>query len=409
MESKQESKDIWLSKACTIFLACLIAGGGLLEQAVFPGNTQGPAAYSHVYQLKQSLTGLLQPGFHPKAVYSQPFVESSAQPVHNEKISAGQTADMMKLGADPTDQNTIISELVPQAAEGKASQPLFGDNNPIDFTFGVMPDTQFYSKFHPDIFRKTCQWFADQHEALNLKYVFHLGDIVHNQESIAQWDHADKALKILDDARIPYGLLAGNHDVGLSSVDYRIYERFFGEKRYRFNPWYGGSYKNNRGHFDLIDAGGKKYIMLAMGWGISEKEVAWMNHILHTYQDRTAILYVHDYLFRNSKRTAQGQMLYDKVVRPNRNVRMVINGHTYGAAHRIDRMDDDRDGRADREVVQILVDYQDDHSGQGYIRVMGFDTTHKKVYIRTFSPYTGKTHLFDNKKDNFEVDLDTTT
>ncbi|RYL89326.1 metallophosphoesterase [Sporolactobacillus sp. THM7-4] len=296
-----------------------------------------------------------------------------------------------------------IADMIP-FARGQVSHPLFMGLPGIDFTIGVMPDTQYYSKFHPEIFRVTSQWFVDNRRALNLKYIFHVGDIVHNREDPDQWKIADKALKILDDARIPYGVIAGNHDVG-DHVDYTTYYQYFGEERYRWNPWYGESYKNNRGHYDLIDIMGKGYLMLSMGWAIGDEEIAWMNKVLKSYPDRTAILCVHDYLYKNGYRTVQGQLIYQKVVLPNPNVMMVLNGHTSGAAHRIDRIDDNHDGRFDRKVAQILADYQSLHGGQGYIRVMGFDMIHHKVYVRTYSPYKGGNHLFKEKEDNFDLNL----
>ncbi|BBN98030.1 metallophosphoesterase [Sporolactobacillus terrae] len=293
----------------------------------------------------------------------------------------------------------------PARPEPKVAHKLFKGIDSIDFTFGVLPDTQYYSRSHPDIFKRMNQWFVANRDTLKLRYIFHLGDIVNNDDQPYQWKTANKAMKILDDAEVPYGIITGNHDVGYKK-DYRPFDRYFGETRYLWNPWYGGSYKNNRGHFDLINTNGQKYIMLGMGWGIGGQEIAWMNQVLHAYRDRIAILFVHDYLGSYGKRTVQGQMLFEKVVKPNRNVRMVMNGHSYGAARRVDTIDDNRDGKPDRKVMQILSDYQSVKGGQGYIRVMGFDLTHDKVYVRTFSPQVNKTHAFKKNKDNFTFRFD---
>ncbi|MFT8389927.1 MAG: metallophosphoesterase [Sporolactobacillus sp.] len=290
--------------------------------------------------------------------------------------------------------------------DGKTvTHKLFRGIHSIDFTFGVLPDTQYYSKSHPDIFRKMNRWFVRNQKALNLKYIFHLGDIVNNYDQPYQWRTADRSMAILDQARIPYGIITGNHDVGYLN-NYRPFYRRFGEERYFLNPWYGASYENNRGHFDLIDVDGKKYIMLAMGWGISGDEVYWMNQVLRLYRDRTAILYVHDYLNGNGRRSIQGNMLFQRVVRPNPNVKIVMNGHSYGAARRIDAIDDNFDGKPDRKVMQMLSDYQSVKGGQGYIRVIGFDLKHDRVYVRTFSPQVGRTHAFKKNKDNFTFHFD---
>lgn len=64
-----------------------------------------------------------------------------------------------------------------------------------------------------------------------------------------QWINANNAYKILDDANFPYGILVGNHDVGHLSNDYTNFYKYFGKSRYVQNPWYGESYKNNKGHY----------------------------------------------------------------------------------------------------------------------------------------------------------------
>lgn len=296
-------------------------------------------------------------------------------------------------------------QLLPAASVNrKVTSPLFTGIHTIDFTLGVLPDTQAYSQTLPEIFPKMNHWFVGNREALNLKYIFHLGDIVNNLDQPYQWRTASQAMRIFEQFSVPYGVIAGNHDVG-DGIDYQIYGQYFGENRFKSYPWYGGSYKNNRGHYDLISTGGKKFIMIGMGWGIGNEEVDWLNQTLKQYKDRTAILYVHEYLNGEGQRSIEGNLIFEKVVRPNANVRMVLSGHFYGAARREDKIDDNLDGQPDRKVMQILSDYQSLEGGQGFIRVMGFDLNHGNVYVRTFSPLNGKTHVFKNDQDNFMFSL----
>ncbi|MCL1631527.1 metallophosphoesterase [Sporolactobacillus sp. CPB3-1] len=303
-------------------------------------------------------------------------------------------------------RHTVFRQPVPKPRdEPKVAHKLFKGIDSVDFTFGVLPDTQYYSRSHPDIFKRMNRWFVTNRDALKLRYIFHLGDIVDNYNRPYQWKNADQAMRILDESRVPYGIITGNHDVGFHK-NYRIFDHYFGESRYMWNPWYGGSYDNNKGHYDLINTNGQKYIMLGMGWDIGGEEIAWMNHILHQYRNRIAILFFHDYLGSYGKRSSEGQMLFERVVRVNPNVRMVMNGHRYGAARRVDKIDDDLDGKPDRKVMQILSDYQSVKGGQGYIRVLGFDLTHDKVYVRTFSPQVHRTHVFKKNKDNFSFSFD---
>ena len=125
---------------------------------------------------------------------------------------------------------------------------------------------------------------------MNIQYLFHTGDIIDDTELENQWVNADAAYKLLDKAGLPYGVLAGNHDVSHKEEDYTGYWKYFGEGRYNQNQWYGGSYEDNKGHYDLLSMDGIDYIMLYMGWGIHDDEIDWMNQVLAAYPERKAIL-----------------------------------------------------------------------------------------------------------------------
>lgn len=71
--------------------------------------------------------------------------------------------------------------------------------------------------------------------------------------------------------------------------------------------------------------------MIYMGWGITEQEIDWINQVLKRYPDRTAILCFHEYLLVSGNRSPIGETIYRKVVKPNRNVAMVLSGHYHNA------------------------------------------------------------------------------
>ncbi|WJH33870.1 lamin tail domain-containing protein [Paenibacillus sp. CC-CFT747] len=135
-----------------------------------------------------------------------------------------------------------------------------------DYTFVWMSDTQYYSQTYSHIYEAEVNWIRDHAKEENIRYVFHTGDLVENWFQHYQWKNADRYMKTLEDANIPYGVLAGNHDVSPAN-DYTNYSSYFGESRFAGKPFYGGTYKDNRGHYDLISAGGTDYIMVYMGWG----------------------------------------------------------------------------------------------------------------------------------------------
>lgn len=291
----------------------------------------------------------------------------------------------------------------PQYAPGEASEDAAYNENDTprenyDFTFVVESDTQYYNEDYDgnpsqDVDGKyqyqldIHNWVIANRERMNIQYMFHDGDIIDDEMLIPEWENADAAYKLLDDAGIPYGVLAGNHDVGHLSGDYGNYGAYFGESRFNQNPWYGESYENNRGHYDLITVDGIDFIMVYMGWGIGDQEIEWMNEVLARYPERKAILNFHEYLLASGGLGEEPQRIYDEVVAENPNVCMVLSGHYHNAQTRVDTFDDDGDGTAERTVYQLLFDYQGlAQGGMGYIRLMHFDTENGKIIFRTYSP-----------------------
>ena len=223
-----------------------------------------------------------------------------------------------------------------------------------DYTFVWMSDTQFYSESFPYIFDRQTQWIAEKQDEMKIKYVFHTGDLVNVSTDVNQWNYADQYMGVLDEQQIPYGVLAGNHDVNQVNNDYSEYYQYFGADRFEDKPYYGESYLNNRGHYDLISAGGNDYIMVYLGWGVTDEGIAWVNDVLAAHPHRKAILNFHEYLLATGTRHPLGEKLYNEIVVPNENVIAVLSGHYHEAQTFIDEIDDNGDGTADRKVTRCL-------------------------------------------------------
>ncbi|WP_230200192.1 FIMAH domain-containing protein [Bacillus niameyensis] len=278
-----------------------------------------------------------------------------------------------------------------------------------DYTFIWMTDTQYYSQTFSHIYESQVDWVIENEDAMNIQYVFHTGDIVEHYHQEYEWNIADRLMGKLDKANIPYGVLAGNHDVGPGN-DYTEFSKYFGENRFSDRAYYGESYKDNRGHYDLISANGNDYIMVYMGWGIEDEEIAWMNEILAAYPDRQAILSFHRYLQPSGERAPEGDRLFEEVVVPNSNVVMVLSGHYHGSALLVDEIDDDGDGTINRKVYQMLSDYQSGpEGGEGYFRILHVDTSSNTIFVNTYSPYKDDYHFFDPEEypgmDEFTISL----
>ncbi|WP_141433214.1 lamin tail domain-containing protein [Bacillus sp. 03113] len=280
-----------------------------------------------------------------------------------------------------------------------------------DYTFVWMSDTQYYADSYPWIYERMTNWIAEKQEEMKIKYVFHTGDIVDKADQEYQWKDADKFMKVLDDNHVPYGVLAGNHDVDHKTSDYTQYSKWFGEDRFKDKPYYGGSYKNNRGHYDLVSANGNDYIMLYMGWGVQDEDIQWMSDILKQYPDRKAILNFHEYLLVSGNRSPLGNRIYNQLVLPYKNVITVLSGHYHDSETLIDPIDDNGDGNPDRQVYQMLGDYQGGpEGGQGYMKLLHFDQKNNKMMVNTYSPYLDDYNFYDPsnfpEKDERNLELD---
>lgn len=285
-------------------------------------------------------------------------------------------------GADLSDRTTPV---VPHNA---ADVP----RTDYDFTFAWESDTQYYNENtmpgEPYRHQQAIHsYLLDRRDELNLQYLFHTGDIVDDFDVMEQWERADPEYRRLDVAGLPYGVLAGNHDVGHHLEDYTNYGAYFGEERYAGNPWYGGSFEDNRGHYDLISAGGIDFVMLYTGWLPGDASIAWMNEVLAQYPDRVAIIAQHEFILTTGGLGAIPQRVMDEVVAVNPNVRMVLSGHYHDAFLRDDGFDDDGDGVDDRTVFSMLFDYQGlPEGGLGFLRLLHFDNEGRQMLVRTYSP-----------------------
>lgn len=291
-----------------------------------------------------------------------------------------------------------------QAMRAQALTDWDGTGRPADydFAFAWETDTQYYAESFPYHYDHMNQWVVDNAADWKIKYVFHTGDIVDDVDMTGEWRNADHSMQIFDDAGMPYGVLGGNHDVYAGAENYGNYWKFFGEDRFANKPWYGGSYKNNLGHYDLITEQGQDFIMLYMSWDIYEDELNWMNEVLAQYPDRKAILNFHRYIGvggGNDRLDYTGKLISDQVVAKNPNVFMVLNGHYHGSSILVSAFDDDGDGAAERPVYQICTDYQSEPEGGGeYLKFLYFDLEKDKVYVNSYSPCHNDFNYYDAAK-----------
>ena len=286
-----------------------------------------------------------------------------------------------------------------------------GTNVPedYDFCFAWETDTQYYAEEWQHHFTNINNWIVNNKDERKIKYVIHTGDIVDDVDMTYEWENADAAMGILDKAGMPYGVLGGNHDVAAGLADYENYYKYFGENRFASQPTYGGTYQNNKGHYDLISEGGQDFIIVYMSWNIYQDEIDWMNQVLSQYSDRKAILCFHTYTnVKQSNGTYldyYGQLVNKYVVKKNPNVFAVLNGHYHGSSYETAMFDDDGEGRNDRTVYQICTDYQSGfEGGNEYIKFLYFDLDNNKIYMNSYSPCMDDFNYYDTELHTLNVE-----
>jgi predicted phosphodiesterase len=260
-----------------------------------------------------------------------------------------------------------------------------------------MSDTQHYPVKAPEVLKQMTLFLSDERTRMNLDYIVHTGDFVDDRDDIAQWEVVASAMETLNN--IPYGVLAGNHDGG-SDSDFSRYVKYFGEEVLRNRPesaYYGGSYKNNRGHYDLVNIGENRFIFAYMSYAPDADGIKWLNGVFKEYRDRVGVLCLHDYFKSDMSYSSSGATLYKNVVKKNSNVYLVLCGHRYSVGHKKRELDDNGDGQSDRRVYELMQNYQaaGQTGGSGYMQFLQFDDIKKEVRVISYSPYTDDRRYYD--------------
>lgn len=189
--------------------------------------------------------------------------------------------------------------------------------------------------------------------------MIHTADIVDEFNEAVSLENASREVEKLEDAGLPYGVLGGNHDVAHGNENYELYNKYFGAFRYEGNPWYGGTYEDNKGHYDLVQVDGEKLLLIYMSWDIYTPEVEWINSVLEQYPGPEGHS-LHPPRASMPKRCpiTSATLLVEQVCRDHPNVIAMLNGHYHGASLNFVGFDDDGDGVEERVVYRICTDYQ---------------------------------------------------
>lgn len=284
---------------------------------------------------------------------------------------------------------------------------------PGSFTLAVLPDTQNYCQRYPQHFLNQTNWIAENRDRYNIQYVLHLGDIT-NRNTQDQWQVAKESMSKLD-GKVPYAMVAGNHDYGLQGKsDSRdtYFNEYFPFAKYSQQSTFGGAMEEGsvENTYHTFRAGDQDYLIVGLEWGPRDQAVEWANQVLEKHPKHGAILITHAYMYYDETRydfrkygkkqtwnphtyptakleggTNDGEDLWNKLVSKHPNFIMTFNGHVLNDG--LGRMTSKN--AAGKNVEQMLVNYQmKDEGGQGFMRLVEFRPDNKTVQIKAYSPST---------------------
>ncbi len=306
-------------------------------------------------------------------------------------IAMSETSRRAFLGAGLAGAAAAVSAPCPAAAT-----PLIAARRPDPdhprFTLAVIPDTQYLfdqDRGDPAPLAATLRYLVADRDADNIVFTAHLGDLVENAAATELAD-AGKVFQYFDRRRVPYSVLAGNHDIDPDTSDQRgasAYLDVFGPQRFRALPTFGAATPDGYNTYHLFRAGGREWLLFALDWRPSDATLQWAQGVLRAHPRTPAILTTHDFAYAGDAAGAaalsgHGQRLWDRLVRDNDQIFLTLNGHYWPPARTVLR------NAAGHDVHVHVANYQDRYyGGAAMIRLYHFDTVRNTIDVETLSPW----------------------
>ena len=271
-----------------------------------------------------------------------------------------------------------------------------------DFSIILLPDTQNEAQYYPQVLNSQTQWIAANQANLNIQAVLGLGDIVNDGAELDEQQNADAAIKILDNAGVPYFLAIGNHDydaanTGAATRDADGFNRWFGPARYAGKSYYQGNFPtgSNENFYGVLKINGQRYLILVLEYVPRTASLNWAKSIVQANSDKEVIVVTHTFLYYDGTRTDacdtqdltrdnDGEETWGAFASLYPNIIMVVNGHLTAkvAARRADL------GVNGNLVNQMFSNYQTyPNGGNGWLRILTFHPGSNTISVQTYSPY----------------------
>jgi hypothetical protein len=161
----------------------------------------------------------------------------------------------------------------------------------------VLPDTQCYARFAPEVMEAQARFIERQQERMNIVHVAHLGDIT-DLGTEEEWQRARSALLPLFGS-VSMTLVSGNHDLGENgSANTRAsrMDSTFAPAELMVSDTFDGGVQNS---FTLVE---DRLLVLGLEFAPRAAVVAWASGVLAAHPERAAIVVTHAYLGPDGER-----------------------------------------------------------------------------------------------------------
>ena len=204
---------------------------------------------------------------------------------------------------------------------------------------------------------------------------------------------ADEAQRILE-GHVPYSVVPGNHDLDRNPYGLTrgvaMYHKYFPPSRFEKYPWYGGHMGEDNGcNYCFFEQDGLKFMVLSFAFAPDNAMLAWAADIVAKHPDHRVIVATHYYMRPDGRGKGgtyglgdnDGEMMWEKFVRKQPNIFMVVCGHVLGVHHQTSTND------AGKPVHEMLCDYQGEaNGGDGWLQTMRFVPADNKIHVEAYSP-----------------------
>lgn len=295
-----------------------------------------------------------------------------------------------------------------------------------DFRIAVVPDSQFLSTYTADVSR----WLRTNR--LGLSAVVHVGDLVDNAATTAQWYNATNWLETWR-ANIPFLPVAGNHDYSTFATKTLTHFASY----FPSNPSSGITYRtgsaNDKSTWRFRTTKGQTtYCLIGLEPFPGQDALAFVTNSLTTYSNDVSIVFTHAWLMHTGKRSGawdrwgsanyglsapgsyDAETAWHSCLKHFPNLVAIFSGHDlkgYGTDYSARQDSVAADGHIVHEIFANWQEPQNvDPSTNAQLRIVTLNPVKNTFKVETFNPLAAAAYqTFTNEQDRFTLPLWTST